>query len=323
VAGSAEDVLPGEALATLRDARTCVYRALVAAGMATAALEARMLVAAAAGVDPLAIIRDPRQPLTAAAKRRLQAWLQRRLAHEPLAYLLGQKEFWSLTFGVSRATLIPRPDSETLVETALRRVASRGAPLRIADLGTGSGCLLLALLSELPAAYGVGVDLASDALGVAQANAAALGLADRASFVQGDWGAALRGGFDLVLANPPYVAASDWPALAPDIRNYEPRLALAGGDDGLAAYRQIVPALPRLLSPDGQALLELGDGHAAPVIAIARRVGMQPIELSPDLAGVDRCLVLARDPLAAQYRICLESKQFPSSLARAEEIPPV
>ena len=196
----------------------------------------------------------------------LEPLLVRRIAHEPLALIVGHREFWSLDFAVSPPTLIPRPESETADRGGARGVQpDRPPPRRVLDLGTGTGCLLLAALSEFSAAFGVGVDRSAEAVRLAAGNATALGLADRAAFACGDWAEALDARFDLVLCNPPYIPTSELSGLMPDVALYEPRSALDGGADGLAAYRGLVPNLRGLLASDGIAVLELGVGQLAPV----------------------------------------------------------
>jgi len=270
-----------------------VRSSLSAAGIAVPRLEARLLVGHVLGGGVEAVVGDPQRPLTRDQQSRLDALTARRVWREPLAYILGNREFWSLPIRVTADTLVPRPETETLVEAVLAWVeARRGgeAETRILDLGTGSGCLLVALLSELPRARAVGVDLSAAALAVARDNAEALGLARRASFAVGDWGNAFTGGFDLVVANPPYVRDAELATLAPEIVRFEPRLALDGGTDGLAAYRAIVPQLRRLLVPGGAAFLEVGAGQAPPVAAMLAGHGMQDVDIKTDLAGVGRCL---------------------------------
>jgi release factor glutamine methyltransferase len=188
--------------------------------------------------------------------------------------------------------LIPRPDSETLVEAVLAWIADRHRPLRILDLGTGSGCLLLALLSELPAASGVGVDRSVQALQLARQNAERLGLAARTGFVGSDWGSALAGGFDLIVSNPPYVAEADWQQLMPEINRYEPRAALVAGSDGLDAYRRILPQARPLLGNTGAIFFEIGAEQAEAVIDIAASAGFQCADIRDDLVGFARCLRL-------------------------------
>ena len=252
-------------------------------------MEARLLLAHALGSTPEALLRDRQANIDPIA---LEPLLSRRLTREPLALILGMREFWSLQFAVSRATLIPRPESETVVEAALAAFARRPPPRRILDLGTGTGCLLLAVLSEFSQAFGIGVDRSDEAARLAVHNAAALGLAGRTAFIVGDWAAALDARFDLVLCNPPYIPTSELSRLMPDVANYEPRSALDGGADGLAAYRHVIPDLSRLLSPDGIAVLELGIGQAAPVARIAGETGLSA-ESRNDLLGIARVLVLS------------------------------
>jgi len=216
------------------------------------------------------------------------ALVDRRAAGEPLAYITGTREFWSLPLAVSPAVLIPRPDSETLIEAALELCAPR-SPERILDLGTGSGALLLAALSEFPSAHGVGVDRSEAALAVARANAAVLGFADRADFVLGDWASALAGPFDLVLANPPYVA--DTEPLDAAVRGFEPASALFAGPEGLDCYRAIIPDLRRILAPSGVIVLEIGHLQADFITEMARRSGFAP-RLWRDLGGRPRAISL-------------------------------
>jgi release factor glutamine methyltransferase len=270
---------------------------LAEAGKDSPELDARLLLAAAAGIDPQAPILEPEQPCEGRAAAALDALLQRRLAGEPLARLLGTREFWSLELEIGPATLVPRPETETVVEAALAALApsARTRPLRIADLGTGTGAILLALLTELPNAHGVGTDIEPAALAVARRNAARLGLAGRAGFAACDFGAALAGPFDLVAANPPYVASATIATLAPEVCDHEPRRALDGGADGLDAYRALAADLPRLLAPHGVAVLELGAGQEAAVAALLAGGGLRPhLPARTDLAGVPRALVAAR-----------------------------
>ena len=250
---------------------------LRAAGIANPGLEARLL-ATHAGGDP----------------QRLEALLARRLAHEPMAFILGRQGFWTLDLEVSPATLIPRADSETLIEAAIAALPDRGAVRRMLDLGTGTGCLLLAALVEFPAAHGVGVDMSPDATALAARNAAAAGLAGRTAFLCADWAAPLAGRFDLVLCNPPYIATSELPGLMPEVAGHEPRSALDGGRDGLDAYRALLPALPALLADAGVAVLELGQGQHGAVEQLVRQAGLCVAALRHDLGGIARALVLRR-----------------------------
>jgi release factor glutamine methyltransferase len=275
---------------TLGAALSRVRTALRDAGIESAALDARLLVAAAAAVPVETVIAYPERALPPGAAERLQGWQARRLAREPMAYILGRREFWSLDFTVTPATLMPRPDSETLVAAVLDRIGERQAPLRVIDFGTGTGCLLLALLSELPAASGIGVDSSDPALAVARGNAETLGLATRATFVRGDWGAGLAGMFDVVISNPPYIATHQLATLSPEVR-HEPEAALDGGADGLTAYRRLMPDVARLLAKGGIAAVEVGDGQAADVEALGVAAGLAAAGRAADLGGIERSIL--------------------------------
>ncbi len=255
-------------------------------------LEARRLLAHVLGTTEEALLRDPRAAVPADKAQHFATLLARRVAHEPFAYLTGRVGFWTLELEVSPATLIPRADSETLVEAALEACPDKGAALRVLDLGTGTGALLLAVLSEFPAANGIGIDLKPAAAALAARNAARLGLADRVRFLAGDWAAAVLGPFDLILCNPPYIQSAAIPGLMPEVARHEPASALDGGADGLAAYRRIIADLPRVLAPRGVAVLELGQGQQAAVAALGRAAGLKPEACSADLGGVPRALVL-------------------------------
>jgi release factor glutamine methyltransferase len=220
-----------------------------------------------------------------------------------MAQILGEREFWSLPFKVTADTLDPRPDSETVVQAALDDLPDHYARLRVLDLGTGTGCLLLALLSELPRAFGVGTDISAGALKVARRNAAALGLSGRVGLVRANWGEGLTGTFDLVVANPPYIADPDFADLEPEVALYEPRIALSGGADGLTCYRALAPQVVRLLAPTGKAVIEIGAGQEQAVRAILQAAGAVWVSSPHDLAGKERCLVVRgtdRPPRPAQ-----------------------
>ncbi len=262
-------------------------RALEAKGIAEARLEARLLLAHALGLDRSVLI-DRGRDIDPTV---FQSLLQRRLTHEPLAFITGRQGFWTLDLAVTPDTLIPRADSETLVAAACELLAAT-PPARILDLGTGTGCLLLACLVEFPAAFGVGVDLAPGAAALARDNAARNGLTTRSAFLAGSWATALAARFDLVLSNPPYIPQADIPGLMPEVAAHEPARALDGGADGLDAYRSILAALPDLLAPDGTAILELGAGQHAAVSALAARNGLATVALRADLGGIVRALVL-------------------------------
>ena len=255
---------------TLRQIVARVAGRLAAAGIETARGDAWLLLAAATGRERASLMAAGAQAIAAVEQSRLDELVRRRSAREPMAYILGEREFWSLAFQVTPAVLIPRPESETVVEAALAQIKDRRAPLRVLDLGTGSGCLLLALLSELPAATGVGVDLSAEALALARANAARLRLAGRARFEQGSWGAGLEGVFDLIVANPPYVGAAELATLEPEVRQFEPQIALIAGPEGLCAYRALIPDCVRLLAEGGSVALEIGQGQGDAVAAHPR-----------------------------------------------------
>lgn len=293
---------PGGAAAACADPAGTVGASLCRAGQHLRAaaveaprLEARLLLAHAMGCRTEDLLREPRAPVPPGPAARFAALLLRRLDREPVPLLLGAQEFWSLPFAVSPATLVPRADSETLIEAALAAFPERSAVRRVLDLGTGTGCLLLAALSEFPGATGVGVDAVPAASALARRNAAALGLGGRAAFVAGSWGAALgSGGFDLVLSNPPYIETGAIAGLAPEVARHEPASALDGGADGLGAYRELLPDIGRLLAPKGRAVLELGQGQRPAVEALAAGMRLRPVGCRADLGGVDRALVLAQ-----------------------------
>jgi release factor glutamine methyltransferase len=267
-----------------------IIKRLEKAGVESARLDARLLLGEVLGLTPTQVIAAGDRQLSGPERMTLDALVRRREGREPMARILGRQEFWSLTFAVSPDTLIPRPDSETLVEAALARLKPLGGRLRLLDLGTGTGCLLLSLLTELPEAEGVGIDLSPGAVATAAANARSLGLDGRCRFQLGDWTAA-AGPFDGVVCNPPYIPDGEIAGLAPEVARYEPRLALAGGQDGYTAYRCIAEALPKLLAHSGYAFFEIGQGGASPVAAILQENGLEVIEIKSDLAGIERCLI--------------------------------
>jgi release factor glutamine methyltransferase len=278
---------------TVGDALNRAAARLDAAGCATARLDARVLLAHVLNADAAALPLRRDDPLDTAAVRAFETLIDRREAREPVAHLTGIKGFWAHDFVVSADVLTPRPDSETLVETALAAVAA-DAPARVLDLGTGSGCLLLSVLAERPRARGVGIDTSRAALAVARANADRLGLADRVRFEAGAFAdaapAALGGPFDAVLANPPYIPSAEIDALAPELA-YEPRAALDGGADGYDAYRALAPRLPALLAAGGAAVFEVGDGQADAVAGLLCGAGLSVGAPVRDLGGIARCVV--------------------------------
>lgn len=260
----------------------------------TPQLDARILLKHVLNVDDAGLIARARDPLSTQDCSQYDMLLARRARREPVAYITGVKEFWSLEFNVTPDVLIPRDDSGALIEAVLAR-RGREERLRIADLGTGSGCLLCALLSEFPHSLGVGVDCSAAALEVSRENARRLGFADRSKFVQGDWLAPLDGVFDIVIANPPYIPLGDRASLARDVSAYEPEGALYAGEDGLDAYRAIIAALPSRLSNDGLVVMECGanqtDSLAAMLTGIAGGAAtftMADLAGRPRGAGLDR-----------------------------------
>lgn len=267
-------------------------RVFAEAGIDSAALDARLLVAAALGISPDRTRRDAETALDGAALKRLDRMTRQRAADRmPVSRILGRREFWSLDFAVSPATLDPRPESETLVETALTLIPAPNRAWRILDIGTGSGCLLLALLSERPAATGLGTDADAAAVRTAAANARTLGLSERATFQTADWTEGITEPFDLVVSNPPYVASTEIDSLAPEVVRHDPRAALDGGPDGLVAYRALALRLGPLLGAGGAAVLEIGHDQAVAVIRILSAAGLSITPPVADIAGRDRCLV--------------------------------
>lgn len=263
------------------------------AGIPGADLDARLLLAHALRADTGALLSDA--PVSEEERLRVEAFLTRRLAGEPVARILGEREFWSLPFTLSPETLVPRPDTETVVEEALAHIPDRQASLRVLDLGTGSGAILAALLVELPKAIGVGVDRSKGAALTARDNLARLGLGARALVFSGHWAAALAGPFDLVVSNPPYIPSGDIGGLDIEVRRYDPLGALDGGTEGLDAYAAIAADLPRLLKTGGIAVLELGIGQEAAVTGLLRRAGLTvPHPARQDLGGIPRALACVR-----------------------------
>lgn len=259
--------------------------------------EARVLLSHAIGFGPEKMIGYPEFEIDDDGMLIFEAALSRRVRREPMSHVLGKREFWSLNFRVTADTLDPRPDSETVVEAVLEHTKDRGGRLRVLDLGTGTGCLLLAMLSELPNATGLGVDISPAALDVAKGNATALGLHKRAEFSLAKWDDGLEGDFDVVVSNPPYIPTSDLNGLEPEVARFEPRLALDGGMDGLSEYRALAPVVARRLRRGGTAVIELGAGQSVSVSEIMIAEGLQVIDQRHDLGGVIRCLVLRRIPV--------------------------
>ncbi|WMT74754.1 peptide chain release factor N(5)-glutamine methyltransferase [Bradyrhizobium sp. Ash2021] len=291
------DTLAGRTVEAARRALTARFRS---GGIDSAELDARMLVGAVLGLDLTGMITAADRLLDCGEALRLEDFTRRRLAGEPVARILGHKEFWGLPLQLSRATLVPRPDTETVVELALEMLRNDGAlhrPLRIADLGTGSGAILLALLSELPQAHGFGTDISAEALQTAGANAARARLADRATFVACDYATGLSGPFDLIVSNPPYIRAADIAGLAAEVRDYDPRAALDGGADGLDAYRALIPQAAGLLAPGGALVVEAGQGQSGPIQGLMTAAGLAPAGApKADLAGIQRAVAGRKTP---------------------------
>jgi release factor glutamine methyltransferase len=273
------------------DVMTAAFRA---GGIEDAQADARILVARVFGLNRAQLISQGDRTLGAREAETLAEQAARRLAREPVSRIFGRREFWGLDLAITPAVLDPRPDTETVIELALDWITTRhlkNEKLRVLDIGTGSGALLLALLSELPSATGVATDISVDALKVAEGNARLLDFGERAIFVACNFTDALRGPFDLVVSNPPYISSKEIPTLGPEVRDHDPRIALDGGEDGLAAYRAIADDALRLLTPRGRLVTELGQGQAEPVSAIMRAAGLTiETPIRRDLAGINRAL---------------------------------
>jgi len=266
--------------------------ALQAAHVETASLDARLLLEHATGMSREQTLFRMDDILSQQQLTLYRRLIDRRAHRQPVAQIIGRREFFGLTFKVNSSVLDPRPDSETLIESIIKRVRDRKAPLRILDLGTGTGCLLLTLLYEFPNATGVGVDISDEALKVAQGNAVSLGLQSRAEFMASHWCMRVAGTFDIVISNPPYIPTDDIAELAPEVANWEPKLALDGGADGMSCYRAIVASLRGSLNPGGIAALELGMGQLPAVEALAQENGLTPTGVGYDIQGIPRCLIL-------------------------------
>ena len=280
---------------TIDQARRALTARCAGAGLDSPELDARLLIGAALNLDLTALIAQGPRALTADEMARIDTAAERRLAGEPVARILGQKEFWGLPFTLSADTLVPRPDTETVVELALEAITPSNdveRSLRIADLGTGSGAILLALLSELPNAFGIGTDISLGALRTARHNAMSLGLTDRAAFVACSYASALAGPFDLIVSNPPYIRSGDIIGLAVEVRAHDPSRALDGGDDGLDAYRALIPQAAALLQPGGALVVEVGQDQSTDVEDLMTKAGLSAdfSSIRTDLAGIPRAV---------------------------------
>jgi release factor glutamine methyltransferase len=275
-------------------ARRALAARLRSADVDSAELDARILVGAVLGLDLGGVIAAAARLLTADEAARLEDYTQRRMAGQPVARIIGAKEFWGLPLLISPATLVPRPDTETVIEAALEILQAEARcnhPLRITDLGTGSGAILLALLSELPNAFGIGTDISEAALQTACRNAAVFGFTERAAFIACDYAAALSGAFDLIVSNPPYIRSADIASLDIEVRDHDPHRALDGGADGLDGYRLIAPEAMRLLAPGGALVVEVGHGQSSDVEGLMKVAGLSPGAVpKTDLAGIRRAV---------------------------------
>lgn len=285
---------------SIESARRALAAQLKSARLDEAELDARILVGAALGLDLTGLVTQAARPLTAAEALRLAQHAQRRIAGEPVARILGAREFWGMPFRLSEATLVPRPDTETVVELALeifRGLTISGRRPRIADVGVGSGAILLALLREIPDAFGVGTDVSLAALNTARDNAAALGLAGRAGFIACSYVAALRGPFDLIVSNPPYIPSAEIPKLSIEVREHDPHLALDGGNDGYDAYRTLIPQAAERLAAGGALIVEAGQGQARNIETLMT-AGALTVDRPPkaDLAGILRAVSARKMP---------------------------
>ncbi|MDB5449164.1 MAG: hemK [Phenylobacterium sp.] len=282
---------------TLVKAWTGAKQRLQAAGLAGPVIDARLLVEAAADATRVDIVTDPHRPLTPEQEATLEDYLGRRERREPVSHILGRKGFWKIMLSVTPDVLTPRPDTETVVEFALRDFPEQAA-WSILDLGVGSGAILLALLADRPAARGLGVDVSEEALAVARENAANLGLAGRVALLRGDWADGLGDAtFDLVVSNPPYIASHVIEELEPEVRDHEPRLALEGGVDGLDAYRVLAPEILRVLKPGGRFAVEIGYDQKQAVEALFREAGARDVQTIRDLGDRDRVVAGSKNPL--------------------------
>jgi release factor glutamine methyltransferase len=282
---------------TRAQARVALAALMAGRGFDQPQREAALLLRRAAGIRAADMISAPEAELGEAAAACVEAFAARRAAGEPLSRICGRREFWSLDLEISPDVLDPRPETETIIEAAISEMARRReAPLRLLDLGVGSGALLCALLSEFPQAIGLGVDLSERAAAIARANLETLGLADRSTIRVGNWGARLEGAFDLIVSNPPYIRSDEIAGLGREVRDHDPRLALDGGEDGLQAYRALAPQLARLLEPaEGRFFLEVGEGQVEAVRAILQAGGSKVSSVAADLSGRARVVVGRRN----------------------------
>jgi release factor glutamine methyltransferase len=275
---------------TLHTLRRAAEARLRAAGVDTPELDARLLIQHALGLDRTQLLTRAGQPVADAEAARAEALIARREAREPVGRILGRRGFWTLELALSSGTLEPRPDTETVVEAVLATLPDPGRPLRLLDLGTGTGCLLLALLAELPDATGLGIDISTDAVATATTNAEANGLGGRAAFRTGDWTGGLTETFDVVVSNPPYIPSADIAGLDPEVRDHDPLRALDGGTDGYDAYRALAGQVAAILCPGGLAAFEVGRGQAPVVAGLMTEAGLRVTGILSDAGGIERCV---------------------------------
>jgi len=276
---------------TRAEALAAAKNRLEIAGVETPALDAKLLLLETECISSAGLIADPDCEMVAQSS--YDSMIKRRCSREPVSKILGYRDFWSFRFSVNPDVLDPRPDTETLIESALELTESK-APLRILDLGTGSGCILLTLLAERPNASGVGVDISDAALATAKHNAEEMKLQHHSYFIVSNWFSALDETFDVVVSNPPYISFTESDTLSPEVRDWDPEAALFAGMDGLQAYREIASGLATVLKPSGIAFLEIGQGQAQPVIELFKEAGFRRISSRKDLGGIERCLILQR-----------------------------
>ncbi len=282
---------------TLVKAWTGAQKRLKAAGIDSPAIDARLLLEAATGATRTDIITDPYREISDEQGRILEGWLARREKREPVARILGRKGFWKLLLNLSDHVLIPRPETECIVDMILK-TTQVGDTFSLADLGVGSGAILLSVLSERPAAKGLGTDISEEALAVARDNAAGLGLDNRAAFLRTSWGSGIAdSSFDYVASNPPYIRSDVIPTLDPEVRHHDPILALDGGKNGLAAYEELAPEIFRLLKPGGLTWLEIGFDQSEAVENLMKNAGFEGVATFLDLSNLPR-IVTARKPLS-------------------------
>ena len=287
---------------TLVSAWKAAQGELKAARIDSPAIDARLLLEAASGASRLDILTDPHRPLTSDQQTALAGYLERRLKREPVSRILGRKGFWKIMLNVTPDVLSPRPDTETILDVAMLAFEPAQA-FNVIDLGTGSGAILLAVLSERPGAHGVGTDISSEALAVARENAANLGLEGRATFLRTEWAAGFGdASFDLVVSNPPYIPSGDIPGLDPEVRDHDPVLALDGGTDGLQAYRDLAPEIARILKPGGVFAVEIGWDQGPQVKALFEAAGLADVRVIKDLGDRHRVVTNGPDPRTTPIR---------------------